>query len=160
MKNNKYLISHKAGKKAKDAGNYFESIFEFNCENQKISYVKIPTGSKIVRSRGRIIPVNIKTPFDYVIGKNGKAAFLDCKTIESGNFSYSMIVPHQLESLVKFENEGFKSGYLIFYRDVNKVVFFNSSQLSKLSKRQSIDINSGMIIGDNLIIDVSELFEQ
>ena len=133
-----------AGYKSKNAGDYFENMLHFFGTCQRIEVVRIPNGCKVVKIRGKLVTIPIKSPFDFIIVKNGIAIFLDCKTVESGNFCYSDLTQHQVNGLFNLERQGITSGYLIYYRNINKIIFYKASVLSSLRPKSSLDERSGL----------------
>jgi penicillin-binding protein-related factor A (putative recombinase) len=140
----------KKGYKAKKIGEYFENLILFFAKGQRIAIIKIPEGCKVVKNRfGKLIPLLIKSPFDFFIVKSGKVACFDTKTIESGNFSFSEINQNQIRELLNIEQQGISSGYLIFYRDRNRIVFYKASIVQSIKPRESLKEEQGIAVGDN-----------
>lgn len=138
------------GYKAKKIGEYFENLIIFFTESQRIAVIKIPQGCRLVKNKfGKLIPLLVKSPFDFFIVKNKKAACFDTKTIESGNFSYSEIKQHQVSELLNIELQGISSGYLIYYRDKNAIYFYKASEIKKIKPRESLNKENGILVGDN-----------
>lgn len=149
-----------AGLKAKIIGDQFEGLIMFHALRQRYECVRIPNGAVMKKIQGRIIPVPVKSPFDFILAKDSKVAFFDAKTIESGNFSYSMLTGHQVENLSKLEAQGISSGYLIFYRESNVAVFYKAETLKSLKRGQSLKIETGIILGNRDKIDFKLLFQR
>lgn len=151
-------MSKIGGFKAKQAGDYFESLFSFFAIKAKATVIKLPDGCKRVFYNGKIKLLPMQTPFDYILAKNGKTIFLDCKTIEDSNFSFSKLTTHQVDSLFSLEKKEVLSGYLIYYRKVNKIIFYKASVLKKLKPRESLKEQDGLVLGNNQSIDLDLLF--
>lgn len=146
------------GWKSRYAGEYFEGLLESHAKYSNIGLIKIPTGCKIVKIRGKLVPIKVPTPFDFILFKNAKTICLDTKTIEDGQFSYSEIKQHQADSLMLAFDSGVNAGYLIYYRDKNEVIFFNAKQLKELRPRSSLKKAEGLLIGDNQSMNLDLLF--
>lgn len=144
----------KGRKSTKGIGNAFENILEIPAKRSGISVVKIPSGVKWVMRRA--IPV--KTPFDFMFCRDGVAVFLDAKSTSSSNFSKSMITDHQLSSLLELERQGFRAGYVVFFRGIDRVVFFSATQLNSLFPRESLKPGQGMDLGSALTLELLPLF--
>lgn len=137
-----------AGHKSRGYGELFEKMLESACNRMGVAFVRIPDGCVMIRTKGgAVIPRRVKTPFDFVISMQGRSAFIDCKTIESGNFTHSMITDHQVNSLMTMENAQNLAGYVVWYRDVDKIMFFTASSLKHLRPKQSLDLNDGIFLG-------------
>lgn len=154
----KNFNSVRGGHKARSHGDFAEKMIYQACLKEKILALQIPTGAKIRKFGGRLVPIPIKTPFDFILYLNGKSVTLDIKFIEGDHFNYSWITPHQVESLLKIQETKNEAGYLIFFEKINQVVFFPASQLSSLKPRQSLKPQEGILIGSILAFNLSLLF--
>lgn len=152
------INKRRGGYKSKSAGDYFENLLSFFSKSQRIKALKIPSGMRIVKMQGRLVQIPVQTPFDFVLFKNGRVCCIDCKTIESGNFNYSMIKRHQATELLEIEQQGVSAGYLIYYRDKNRVVFFRAKQLLDIVPGSSLKEENGILIGDNQSMNLASLF--
>lgn len=146
-----------AGHKARDFGGLFEKMLQNRCVLSNVAFVKIPDGCIMIRSKYGVIPKRVKTPFDFVIADNGKAVFLDCKTLESGNFSHSMLKEHQVESLKMLQKKDCVAGYLIWFRDADAVCFFEAFRLATLRPRESIGPDDGVLLGTSQSFNLGRL---
>lgn len=147
-----------AGKIAKLAGEYFETSLEYVCSRDQIILVRIPDGCK-VRKHGRSLKlVRVKTPFDFIIAKKNKAIFFDAKSINSKTFPYSCIDSNQLYHLSKLNSEGLKAGYLIRFREIDQIVFFDVQTLAQLKPRESLNVNMGTSLGSFHEFSLNTLF--
>lgn len=138
-----------AGKLAKDMGDIFEAYTQAACRREGINLEKIPTGCKQAYYKGHLRTILVKTPFDFILAKNKQSAFIDCKTIESGNFSASMRDNNQVMSLLRMHNQNIPAGYIIWFRDKNLVIFATAEQLAKMVPRESIKHTDGIILGEH-----------
>lgn len=136
------------GQKAKSNGDRFELLLQKRCAQEKISFIKIPSGCRFARGSFGVQPIPIKTPFDFIIAKDGKAVFFDAKCLSNSSLTYSKIKPHQLEKLFEMEQQSFLSGYIVYFVEENKVSFFTSSTLKKLPPRHSLEYSDGVILGN------------
>jgi hypothetical protein len=139
-------VRQRAGKLAKDAGTTFEMLFEAHCNRHQIGFVKIPDGCRRVRTSWGVKLVPVRTPFDFVICKQGMAAALDCKTINKTRFSYTALDLHQLEALAKISAH-IVSGYIIWYRESDRVCFYTIEELRALKIKTSLKDSEGLYLG-------------
>lgn len=148
---------------AKDMGDLFENMLRTFSARQSITCTRIPSGCRTVSTRaGMPILKRVPTPFDFILTKNGLAACIDCKTIESGNFSHSMLTQHQVDSLVNIFDSKIPAGYLIWFRDVDVVTFFQADKLYHLKRRESLKHTDGIIVGtsqETSLVPILKLFE-
>lgn len=142
------------GLKAKKIGDTFEQIFKVACKIKGVGVVRIPNGCTRVRSGASLRLIPCRTPFDYVIAKDGFAAALDCKTIDQSTFSKSNVVPEQVESLAEI-GQHIPSGYVIWFRPLDLVCFFPWQTLHSLSKGQGLKPADGVELGqiDNIEVE-------
>lgn len=108
--------------------------------------VKIPNGGRVVGTGTAKKFVQIKSPFDYLLAKDGHACALDCKTLDEVRFPYSAIKQHQLKAL-KTLSPQIPAGYLVWFRPEDAVVWFPVSTLSQVKPRTSLTIEDGFHIG-------------
>ncbi len=141
-----------AGKRAKIAGDNFESQFENLCAIQGVECVRVPNGC---RSLGAHKLVRVTTPMDYILGYMKRAAFVDLKSIASGNLTHSKIVPHQLSSLIKLSRGGI-SGYIVAIE--NEVYFFDVAILKETKKGESVPLTYGKHLGNRSFFDCRRIF--
>jgi hypothetical protein len=134
------------GKLAKDVGKTFELLFEAHTRQRGMGFVKIPDGAYRIKTPYGIKLVACKTPFDYFICKNGQAACLDVKTVESNRFSYSHCDRNQLESLDSMGSH-VAAGYVIWFRTSDRVCFFSHIELNSLQRLSSLTDHGGLYLG-------------
>lgn len=151
------------GIKSQAEGLGFEELFKAFCNRQGFSWIKIPTGAKIYGQDQFGNPKYrlTRSPFDFAIAGllNGQsvAAYLDCKTVESGRFSRSLIDWNQVDDLEKFDRVGHPAGYLIFFRQPQKLVFFKASTILQINHTLTPDL--GLFLGDLYSFDLSKLWK-
>lgn len=146
-----------AGRKAKANGEHFENIFQWSARKFGAAVIKIPSGCRWV-SGTRAMPV--QTPFDFIVCYNSKAITVDTKTIESGNFTKSMVKIHQVSQMLPIERQKIHAGYVVWFREQNKVVFFKASQLIDLKRWCSLKIDDGIGVGSAQQINFEVLFNE
>lgn len=135
-----------AGKLARDSGQSFEYFFERRCEAESIIFIKIPDGCKRIKQGARLRLIPVATPFDCVITKDSNAVCLDLKTIQTTNFTYSQIKPHQREALSNV-GRSLTAGYLIWFRKIDEVVFFDHKQIAECKSGGSLKPKEGLLLG-------------
>lgn len=148
------------GSIARIQGNRFENIINSVAASERISCIKIPEGCKIVRARGRLIPLPIRSPFDFILAFQGQVAFVDAKIVKTATFSHSKMTSHQLYNLDSMRNQGLIAGYLIcFERETDaKVAFFDVKLLESVRKGQSLRPKDGLEIGNLYQFSLRKLF--
>ena len=134
------------GHRAKSAGDTFEEIFQVICNRDGIICVDFPDGcTKVKTPYGlKLYPKNM--PFDFMICRDGKSAAIDAKTVQGKTFEYSMITRHQLESLSEV-GPHIPSGYVVWFREIDKVVFFDYLKLISVASRTSLKPEDGIMLG-------------
>lgn len=142
------------GLKAKHAGATFEKIFKTAASRERVHCERMPDGCRRV-SKFKLIQV--RTPFDYIIASYGRVAFIDVKTFEHEHLRHSDIKEHQLESLY---NLGWHapSGYVVWFRKSNSVVFYPWNLMVKIFKKQSALPEAGRLLGKINDFSVKQIF--
>lgn len=151
----------KRGVLAKGIGDLFENMLRNSCLKSQIVCTRIPDGCKMIRTRsGAVLPKRTTTPFDFLLTKKGKSACIDCKTVDSGNFSHSMLTQHQVHSLLSIHDSDVTAGYVVWFRDTNQVVFYSADKLYHLKARQSLKTEDGTLLGDHNNFSLKSILEQ
>lgn len=136
-------------------GTQFENILELQCKIQSTLFIKIPLGCRRI-GQNKIIPV--KTPFDYVLIYEGQSVFLDCKSCDTNTFTYSQITRHQIDYLKKVWDHKCRSGYLVNFRKLNYIIFFDADKLSKLGPGDGLKPQDGQYLGGEECFALGGLF--
>lgn len=143
-----------AGKKAQKNGDAWEGTF-YNCAiKQKTTIIRIPNGCI---TRGGMI-IRVKSPFDWIVSIENKAAFIDTKFTKSTNYSKSMVTDHQISEMIKLENDNHIAGYLVLFQKSNQVVFYKASQLKNLQARESLSPDMGILLGSEANFNLKLIF--
>lgn len=142
------------GRRAKARGASFEHVFEQTCAIQGVDCLRVPDSC---RRLGQFKLIPIASPFDFIIGCENKAAFIDTKCVEKGNFTFSQIKPHQLAAFEKMKRTG-RAGYVIQFH--KEVYFAPLSVLRQVQKGQSVDIESCLHLGDSFFFDVRKILDE
>lgn len=148
------LTRRVGGLLAKRRGEQFEGFFESRTKAQSIVCIRIPDGCKQIAA-SRII--RVKTPFDYILAFNGKVCFCDLKSMDSDRLVHSKIEDHQLKALKELKPHAL-GGYICFFRDTKRFVFFSTEKLEQLRERSSLGEDDGLLLGDLLIHDFTRVF--
>jgi penicillin-binding protein-related factor A (putative recombinase) len=141
-----------SGKKAKNFGKLFEVAVQIEAVKNQWKIFKIHDGCEgfgtTLRKRSQ--------PFDFFAVKHGKALFFDAKSTDKTTFAFSQVNKDQLNCLMAIHQEGFKSGYLVHFRQIDRVVFFSSEILMSLKARDSLRPDDGIKTGllHNHILDI------
>lgn len=148
------LKNRQGGWLAKKIGASFENRIEALCSIQGISFIDIPDGCRRIGPNPRDL-LQVKSPFDCIIGYEEMIFCLDLKTCANKSFPASLISPHQLKALRDVHYHQW-AGYLIHFRSIDKIVFFDAFTLYECTK--SLKPDDGFIVGDSLICDIKSLF--
>lgn len=135
-----------AGHKAQQAGKVFEGYFESACQFNRVICVRIKDGCEKYMWNGKLRLKAAKQPFDFFITKDGWSACIDCKTVDTKTFGYSSIDQDQLSWLCK-TGESLESGYVIWFRPLDAVIYFDHRKLSSIMKGQGLKPEHGFNLG-------------
>lgn len=144
------------GPKNQKIGKGFEHIFEITARLNGILPLNMPLAARRIGLK-RLIQV--KSPFDYVIMKNGRSAFIDCKTFNSVNITYSQLTTHQVEILARIQETNQVAGYVCWMRRSNMVYFIPGKTLAMLNPGQSLDLKNEKCLGSIEKMDLNALFD-
>ena len=143
------------GRKTKADGEAFENWFKTMAQLQRWHCLKIPDGSKTVRTREGLKVVRAKAPFDFILAKNKVSLFVDAKICSENRFNHARLTVHQITELKKFEDEGFFAGYVVYFKKLHQIVFFSATQLTRLMAHSSLTPEQGISLGTTSGINVN-----
>lgn len=135
---------------SKKIGTSFEDTAEKLLLMSGFSVIRIPDGCRTFGYGIKTRMIRIKSPFDFLAAKDGKAIFFDCKTYQNNSIAYSQINENQIEKLLSLERQGHLAGYLIYFREHDDIRFFKASQLNEVKKRQGLLPEQGQHMGSLL----------
>lgn len=136
------------GAVARGNGQAFENLFFNQARSFGAFLAKLPSGCEWHWVRGRMMPTPVKTPFDFILVHRGRSCVLDAKFVSCGNFSYSDLTRHQVNSLFHF-GKHIVSGYVICFKEANRVQFINADMLYNLRPRESFSSEDGVYLGSS-----------
>ncbi len=131
------------GRLAKAQGQGFENLVLGNADKCGYYAIQIPTGCKVLAANKLI---RVPTPFDFVLASpRGQVLFFDAKTLAKGRFRTSAKFGHQVDHLRNLAMIGHHAGFLVWFRDVNAVRWYNGLlDFSKsLGPEEGIDLGTG-----------------
>jgi len=147
-----------AGRRAQNNGAVFETLFQGACLRRGIATTRIPDGCKQLATR-RII--RVRTPFDWALSYNGKAALIDTKTLDEAAFPNGAVDPNQAHTLLTHLLKGTIAGYVVNLRKTDTCMYIPASNLcNALKGRGSIKVNDPgvVLLGTLQTMDMTRLF--
>jgi hypothetical protein len=132
----------------REEGLAFENLFEKQCQLQGFyaerNYYTAKRGFK-----GRPIIVHSNLDFTVIDPSNGRTGFFDCKSFQGSYFTYSTISDagrseHQIERSKRYNEMHVRSGFVVFLREINAVMFYRGSVIQKGYR---FDTHSGEYLG-------------
>lgn len=135
-----------AGHKARETGNLFEHHLIMMVEKHGGVCIKIPNAGRVTGSGHNKKFVKAKSPFDFLVAKDGGAMAFDCKATTKTTVPFSMIKQHQLNSLLKCAPH-IPAGYLVWFQITDQVVWFPALLLATVEPRQSLAPQDGHQLG-------------
>ncbi len=92
--------------------------------------------------------MRMKSNLDYtVIDKSGRTAFVDCKNYQNEFFTFSQINKRQIERAIKYEEFNLVSGFVCWFRSVNRIGFFSGTQVFKAGKGTRFSMSDAVDLG-------------
>mgnify|MGYP000464511125 CR=1 FL=1 len=102
----------------------------------------------------------VKSQLDWnVYKKNGMCAIVDCKSFQSGYFTYSSLDEKQVERALEFNRWQIPSGFVVWFRAVNKVSFFSGAAIEKAGPRTRFLPEHGTVLGRLQDFVLSPIFD-
>jgi len=129
----------------KENGSLFESMFKARaqingmlCEKNHLTARYLPGGRVKV----------VKSELDYrVVTQDGKVGYFDCKTLSGHSFTYSMIDEAQLERSVTHNYWRVPSGFIVWFRSSNQIVFYKGADIKLKGAGCSFEATDGRLLG-------------
>lgn len=135
-------------------GKGFEHTFSLMARTCGLKVIRVPEAGRWI-GRGSFKPISGLC--DFILIKNGLAAFIDTKTTAGDSFSASSVNPDQLEHLVGV-GDMCPAGYVVFFRKTDQVVFYSWSDLMILTPDSSLKPQHGKLLGSIMKFDPTEIF--
>lgn len=145
--------------KSKVIGNIFEQLFFRSAATQGIGILRIPDGCKRIPSKMGVKMIPVKTPCDYVVMHEGKCLLVDTKTQGGGQtFPKANINTNQVMSMNYMANHGALGGYICWFREIDRVIFY-PSELLRLAE-SGLHWEDGLYLGPIEEINIKLIFER
>lgn len=123
-------------------GSEFEGIFTRVARLQGFGVKKNPISGEF-KWNGEFRPIN--SELDFTLVDKRQVSFFDTKSVDGTKLERSTIPQHQIENAMWFNELGITAGFIVFFRQSNRVVFF-SGQWIHFSKGPLTD-RDGVFLG-------------
>lgn len=110
-------------------GKFFEEVFERFALSQGLLPVRNMLSARPM-GNNRWQPIKSQLDFN-LYRRGGTVAVIDCKSFQRAFFTYSEIDEKQLHRAINFNRFGIPSGFLVWFRQTNKVSFFSGLIIQK-----------------------------
>lgn len=139
-------------------GKEFEEVFKkraqsngFLAEKNNLTARYLPNGRVKV----------LKSDLDYrLTSQNGRIGYFDCKSFIGDSFIYSDIDPDQLKRAINYEYWKVPSGFIIWFRKVNRISWFSGHLIMRKGPRTSFKPEDGILLGSLESFDLKPLLKQ
>lgn len=144
----------------RDAGTAFEELFERQCKLEGLwPDPNLIKARRAWKGRLQALPSNL----DYTLmGRGGRIGFFDCKTFDKPYFTYSDLSKgdreHQIELAARYNEWGFHAGFVVWFRPINRVVFYPGWLIAARGERTRFLPTDGAEIGTWSRFDPLRLF--
>ncbi len=150
------------GRRAQQEGKGFEEVMKLACNHQQIRWHKMGVSGNWVKMYGRLQfrpDKNTSGTLDFALidSETGKAAFVDCKSIDSDRFAFNMIDKDQLDFMRRYEDV-VPCGYVICFRKSYTVTFFSFDQLEQVLPGEGLHCNDGLVLGNLTHFSLKKIF--
>lgn len=139
----------------RDQGLLFESMFKDRAQiNGMLAEKNHLTARYLPGGRVKVV----KSELDYrLINQSGRIGYFDCKSFIGDSFTYSQIDPDQLDRALKYEYWNIPSGFIVWLRSINKVVWFKGTVIQRKGARASFGPEDGVLLGTIENFDLKRL---
>ena len=100
----------------------------------------------------------VRSPFDFCAFHRSLAVVFDAKTVDGHTFCHSDITQHQVASLIHCRRDVCAAGYVVWFRETSRVIFFSAMQLYRLRRGESLSAADGLDLGTHHWIRLRDLF--
>lgn len=128
----------------REEGRQFEEIFKKQCNMQGISVRKKPLSAKWNYGGGLQL---IESELDFELIFETLFAFIDAKTFDRDTLPHKLIKEHQVKTALWYMDNKVTSGYVVWHRPSNSVVFYDGRQLASVNKGESLHWSQGEYLG-------------
>jgi len=126
-------------------GKIFETLFFKQAQRLGITVIKNHQTCRIL-FKGRV--QLIKGELDFkLITQNVRVGYFDCKTYSENYFTYSEIDQAQLERSILYNELSVPSGFVVWFRSENKVMYYPGQLIQKFGPRSRFDCTNGITLG-------------
>jgi len=141
--------------KGRDFGKAFEEIFLERAHANGLFARKNPLSCRHTWA-GRL--QLIKGLLDFmVISPQGIVGYFDTKSFGGDRFAYSDIDEGQLKMVDTFNKWNVPSGFVVYFRDMDRVVYYKAGDLYRKGPRSSFGPVDGQFIGTLFSFDLRGL---
>lgn len=106
-------------------------MFQHQCKAEGIAITRIPDGCRTLGPRKLI---RVKSPFDWILSLNGRAALIDTKTTQGDTFPNSKIDACQVGEMLN--HAPVLSGYVVRFERLAILAFIPATILSESIERR------------------------
>lgn len=129
----------------RDTGALFEDLFKKMAQMNGLLPIKNYLTARIIYA-GKI--QLMKSELDYkLINQDGQVGYFDCKTYDDKKFSYSNLEPKQIERAKLYYDWGVPSGFVVWFRESNRVIFFTGKDIVQKGPGNSFNDQEGLWLG-------------
>lgn len=129
----------------KKTGDSFEDLFKRQAQFNGLLALKNHLTARFVGAGNVKI---VKSELDFkLINQNGDVGYFDCKSFESDYFVYSQIDSKQLERAALYNEWNVPSGFVIWLRKVNTVLFITGKEIQLKGERTRFTRKDGQRLG-------------
>lgn len=141
----------------RDQGALFEAMFKKRAqingmfaEKNNLAARRLPGGRILV----------LKSDLDYkLINQAGRVGFFDCKSFIGNKFTYSQLDPDQLKKSETYNYYNVPSGFVVWFRLTNEIVYFNAFKITQRGQGASFTALDGITLGSIENFDLKPLLK-
>ena len=100
----------------------------------------------------------LKSELDYkLINQAGRVGYFDCKSYAGDSFVFSQLDPNQLERADRYNYWNVPSGFVVWFRQINRIVYFSGFVVTRKGAGSSFSEEDGISLGSIENFDLKPL---
>lgn len=139
-------------------GKSFEEVFFLHAQYSGL----LPTKNHLTAfylPGGRVKVVKSELDFRLIRREDGRVAYLDCKSFKDSFFVFSDLDEKQVERAILYNECNVPSGFVVYFRSVNRVAFFSGQDIAAKGPRARFDVSEGRFLGRIEKLDLKRIME-
>lgn len=106
---------------------------------------------------GQIKPIRADLDF-RILRRDGRVAFVDCKSFTTDRFAYSQISPDQLRRALCYQSYNIPSGFVVWLHSARQARFYSGQTIHRRGPGSSFRPEHGVLLGGLYDFSLGKIF--